>query len=322
MTIWDVIIVGAGPAGSSLAIHLCRAGKRVLLLDKRRFPRPKPCGGLLSPLALKMAPLPLTPCFRATPSLVTEIDASGQTSLHQETTALVRRLEMDHWLLQQAIAAGATLLTIRGLRKITQGESVRLTLSDRRMLLARVLVGADGAASSVRRLIGEERKSPGFAIEREVPLHKPPREMLFDYHSVKGGYAWYFPMSGSVNAGIAKFDGERPDPDALDAWIAAHFGADVDAAKAVGAPILTCQYGFLPGKDRVLLIGDAAGLADDLTGEGLSHAFASARFAAAALLDHPEHPLALYSQLLTRHCVAHLHQRIGHANALYLGDFG
>lgn len=310
----DALVVGAGPAGSSVAIHLARAGARVLLADKARFPRDKPCGGGLTGRALKRIPVD--------PSPVVERDVDrfelrlryGATFARSHTEPLIRmtqRRRLDEFLAEQAAVAGA---------EFRDGVKVELTELHDGGITARIggvtvhadtLVGADGANGVVARAAGlGEGIVRGVALEGNVPLERLggdlERTAVIELAVVLGGYGWVFPKGDHANLGVGGWGREGPRlRQHLDRLARAH-GLSLDAlAELRGHRLPMRRLGTPAAHGRVLLVGDAAGLVDPLSGDGMYEAFVSAQLAADAILsgelDGYTHALAA---ALDRHAAA------------------
>ena len=310
----DVLVVGAGPAGSSTAIHLARGGARVLLVDKARFPRDKPCGGGLTGRALKRIPVD--------PSPVVERDVDrfelrlryGSTFARSHSEPLIRmtqRRRLDAFLAEHAVAAGADF---------RDGTKVELTELGTGGVTARVgaevvqagaVIGADGANGVVARAsgVGEEIVR-GVALEGNVPLERLhgdlERTAVIELAVVPGGYGWVFPKGDHANLGVGGWGTEGPRlRDHLDRLARAH-GLSLDALTELrGHRLPMRRLGTPAAKGPVLLVGDAAGLVDPLSGDGMYEAFVSARLAADAVLtgDLEGYTSAL-SAVLDRHAAA------------------
>jgi len=287
MNRYDVIVVGGGPGGSSAAYHLTRAGARVLVLDRARFPRYKTCGGAVPQSVLQHFPFD----FGAIPSAqVAEVRYSlaGQREVRvpmaERLVKMVMRDTFDMYLLRHC---GAEVRDGCAAREVTEEiQGVRVVTEQGEVIQARYLVGADGAKSLVAQQLGVPRaRRPGGAVEVEAPI--PPHLLgryadvaLFELGAVPNGYLWIFPKGGHLSVGIGAMNATHA---ALKETLwreMKRFGLDLDGAVAHAHPIPV-----YPGRKRFhsrrcLLVGDAAGLADGLIGEGIRYAVKSGQLAA------------------------------------------
>jgi geranylgeranyl reductase family protein len=312
---FDALVVGAGPAGSSTAIHLARVGARVLLVDKARFPRDKPCGGGLTGRALKGIPVD--------PSPVVERDVdrfelrlrygSSFARRHQEPLIrMTQRRRLDAFLVEQAVAAGAELRDGARVESIEHDESGVTARVDRDAVRAGVLVGADGANGVVARTVGiGDAIVRGVALEGNVPLelfrkHDLDRTAVIELAVLPGGYGWVFPKGDHANLGVGGWGSEGPRLRDHLARLARANGVDPKALTELrGHRLPMRRLGTPAGSGRTLLVGDAAGLVDPLSGDGMYEAFVSARLAADAIVsgDLDGYTAAL-SGALDRHAAA------------------
>jgi geranylgeranyl reductase family protein len=292
---FDVAVVGAGPAGSVTAHHLARAGARVLLLDKARFPRDKPCGGGLTGRALRELPFAVGAVVEdvATRVMLRARYRGGYERRSREPlVALTQRIRLDAFLAEQASRAGANFRDGARVAEITPLErSVRLTVDDRPVEAA-VLVGADGANGRSARTLGlAAAVVRGVALEGNVRYgvahpYAFAGRIVLEFGVVPGGYAWVFPKGDHVNVGVGGWEGEGPRlREHLRRLCAAH-GIPVERLEHVRGHRLPMR---LPGArlayGRALVVGDAAGLVDPFSGDGLYEAFLSARIAASTVGD-------------------------------------
>jgi geranylgeranyl reductase family protein len=289
----DVIVVGAGPAGSSCARRAAELGLTTLVLEKASFPRPKPCASGLSARALEALGDAVTPVLHDTVDTIRVVFGPGLTLRWQgrdRVLATTTRRELDARLVGLAESAGARFEFGRRVSAVTpEGEAVSVTAGAERWT-ARFAVAADGPWSAVRRALGLARPRHGGAIYvRAYPgdadlLARFRGAITFDLSAARRGYGWIFPKRDHVNVGVY-----RQAPLSRDLR-----GALSSFLEAVGLGSWTAEgpYAFpIPidarvaglGSGRVLLAGDAAGLTDPITGEGIPHAIASGRLAAEAV---------------------------------------
>jgi geranylgeranyl reductase family protein len=294
MDVWDAIVVGAGPAGCAAAYDLAAAGQSVLLLDKSDFPRPKACAGGLTAKAVKTLRYSIEPVVRSVVRRV-QLESNGlSTSLKSREPICVMtvRAELDEYCLGKTVAVGADFRRISAVRAITRAESgVQLVTVDA-TYRARFLIGADGASGQVRRLCSEGTWfSPGFALEVQTAMPAGEVDLTFDFGSVPGGYAWVFPKGNHLNVGIYSVSSAAGlTRSGLLAYVKRRLG--VDAADHVtgqylgmGAEACGVDCARTDLRDRVLLVGDAGGFVDPLTGEGIYGAILSGQAAAGAALS-------------------------------------
>jgi len=290
---WDVVVVGAGPAGSSAAFDLARAGLSVRLLDKRAFPRVKPCAGGLTPKALARLRFSVAPVIRrVTRDVVVSHAMRRERRLSSQAPlcALTLRAELDAFLLDRARDEGADFQLVRGLSSVCEhADGVDVTDRTGAVCRARYLLGADGARSQVRRLATPfAPATEAFALEGQVPrsaLAGRRTSFTFDFGAVAQGYGWVFPKDDHVSVGLytrKPADVAMAKPMLRD-YARARLGVS-DVEHVVGATLGTGGERYVPASERVLLVGDAAGLVDPLLGEGIHNAIASGQAAAAAVI--------------------------------------
>ncbi len=312
---FDAIVVGAGPAGSAAAIHLARGGARVLLLDRARFPRDKPCGGGLTGRALRHAPCDVS-CVveHDVDRFVVRVGYGKKVERRADGTVIrmSQRRRLDHHLVEQAVAAGADFrdgTRVTELARDAAGTSVRADGLD---ACAPFLVGADGVNGVVARSFGlGEGIVHNVALEGNVPWGALDPAVFagrvwVELGVVPGGYAWAFPKGDHANLGVGGSGTEGPRLRAhLDRLARAH-GLDPAAVEGVrGHRIPMRRLGTRAADGRVLLVGDAAGLVDPLSGDGIYEAFVSGKLAAQAILaGAPETYEPAVSAALDRHAGA------------------
>ena len=289
---WDVVVVGAGPAGCAAAWDLAAAGRRVLLLDRAEFPRHKACAGGLTRKSLRALRYSVAPVVRETVSAIVVERRTGEAATlasRNAVCAMTVRQELDDFCFRKTLSAGAQFRrvgTITGIDGDEGGVTVRTAEQNFR---GRFLIGADGVHSRVRQLTAGERPGwfrRGFALEAKVyPEDGRGSKLIFDFAPVRQGYGWVFPKRDHLNVGLGVYNDsgtEKLDRPRLESYVRERFGR-------ARAEHVTGQYlGFgaenaPPAQGRVFLVGDAGGFADALTGEGIHGAIASGQAAAAAI---------------------------------------
>lgn len=288
---YDAIVVGAGPAGSSTAYWLGEAGKRVLVLEKERLPRYKPCGGAVAKVVFDRFPFDLSSVVEREVSRVRFRFRDGRevaVDLPERPLVTVMRDRFDYHILQQASANvrdGCPVVAVQqdeaGVEVVTQaGETFS----------ARYLVGADGANSRVARFAGlRKEKRMGVTIEAEVAaddslLAEYADTALFLFGASRWGYLWVFPKAEHLSVGIGTFLGKAPTMKETLQQEMGRLGIEVVGARQRGHLLPTYVRHEPLHQGRVLLAGDAAGLVDPLLGEGIRHAVDSGKLAAEAVL--------------------------------------
>lgn len=317
---WDLAVVGAGPAGATAALAAMRTdpAARVLLLDRAEFPRDKACGdGIAVHVADELRALGAGQVLAGAP-LITGLRLTtpgGITAPGRPRRAnhVVPRTEFDARLVAAAVDAGAQLSTAK-VRTVTRDGS-RVVLDDRHA--ARVVIAADGANSTVRRLLGlpaNHGRHLGIAVRGYAPGDPADLEQRIDM--VADGwpaYAWDFPTgTGLRNVGVGVVrDRLRGGKAALHERLV-NLYPEVDTATLRAHHLPFSSSRPRPAHGRVLLAGDAASLVNPLSGEGIYYAVVSGRLAGEAALQQPDAAGAVYRRALH----ARLGRHFAHTRAL------
>jgi len=291
----DVLVVGAGPAGSATAIHLARGGASVLLADRARFPRDKACGGGVTGRALRQAPCDITPVVERvvdTFELRLHHNRSFRRTSREPLILMTQRRRLDAYLAEQAIAVGATFRDGARVEQIEIGADEITATVGGTAIAADVLVGADGANGVVARAAGLDTGIVrGVALEGNIPWELLDRDRnaytaVIEFGAPAGGYGWLFPKAEHANIGVGGWAAEGPKLRQHLARLAQAYGVDSELVTDVRGHRLPMRRvgAATPVRDNVLLVGDAAGLVDPLSGDGMYEAFTSARLAAEAIL--------------------------------------
>lgn len=321
---YDVLVVGAGPAGATAAVVLARGGARVALVDKAAFPRDKACGDLIGPRGVGVLDeLGLAPRGRRVGDMEV-VGPTGHRVILRASAGVtypgfgvaVARRDFDADLRLSAVDAGAVGITGRaaGPRYGADGQLVGFRVERGAAggidVEADVVIGADGALSRVgatANLVDEGKVLWGFAMRGYLP-EAPPRlpQIAFWEPTPRAGYpgyGWLFPGSGDdSNIGIGvgfrgnRQAGSRAARD-LAAFVSAFRPHAAPLERRLGGWLKMGMVGSHPGRGRTLLVGDAAGLVNSLQGEGISQALGSGRAAAEAILaGGPAHAAERYRQ--------------------------
>ncbi len=276
MAAHDVAVIGAGPAGSTAAYRLARAGARVLLVDKARFPRDKPCGGGVTLRAARLLPFSIDPVVEDVVDRVEcglDFGPRFERRAHAPLAYMTQRKRLDHFLLEQAADAGA---------------DVRLeTTMDAREVDADVVVGADGCNGTSAKQLGLGGSIVhGVALEANYPYdERYAHAMTLQIACVRGGYGWIFPKGDHVNVGVGGNVSEGPKLRAVLRRMCEAYGVDPDAAvetRGYRLPMRTAATTLV--RANAAVIGDAAGLVDPFSGDGMYEAFLSAQLVTEAIL--------------------------------------
>ena len=303
-TPWDVVVVGAGPAGSSAARAAVEAGaERVLLLEKAELPRYKTCGGGLIGYSRRSLPEGFDIPVRQRIDAIT-FTLNGQKERTRRDRAgdllvLVNRAEFDLALAKAAVDAGVVLRTGSAVTALEQDEAGRtvLTLADGERVLANAVVGADGSASRIGRYVGVRCAQVDLGLEAEIQV--PPKvadewanRVLVDWGPLPGSYGWVFPKGDVLTVGVINARGEGEATRKYYRDFIERLGLAEYPTVSDSGHLTRCRESGSPlSRGRVLVAGDAAGLLEPWTREGISFALRSGTLAgksAAELAGHPE----------------------------------
>ncbi len=309
----DVIIAGGGPAGACLAYRLAREGLDVLLLEKGSPPRPKPCAGGVSRRALCELPFYPAPVIEEEISrfiFSCRLSDPVETVTAEPAVYTVRREKFDAFLLDKAASAGAGI--IKGIRVQgveNDGVGCRVTAGGN-TYRCKILAGADGANSNVARALGLNcRKFCGLTLDCHLcpPSGVPPalRETIrVDYGFKYKGYTWVFPKKDSLSIGAGMLHGPVKgalQPALVKMMASLQLKEQIKPVQKRGWILPLNPFPQRLHSSAALLLGDAAGLVDSFSGEGILYALKSARLAAGIIAEEIRKPcprLGGYSKLI------------------------
>jgi geranylgeranyl reductase family protein len=315
----DVIIAGAGPAGAIAAYLLAKQGISAIILEKETFPRYKVCGGGLTHKIMNELPFPVKPVIES--SIFTIRFSYHFQHVFSRTSPdpviyCTMRDRLDSFLLEMATEAGARVLFDEQVTGIQQNNNIVVVNTKKKQYFTQIVIGAEGAARTVARSMDLGKNiSMGMAWEAEVLAH--PEDILrysqtafLDWGTFPGGYGWVFPKKDHFSVGVG-------GPASLSKKMIAYYeqftkstGIRFLETKSLRSwPIPVCTRKGQFHKGRVMIIGDAAGLTDSMTGEGIYYAVKSAKIAAESsvnLLNGKATSLDSYSERINSEIMTEL----------------
>lgn len=288
-----IAVLGGGPAGSSAALALARSGANVDLYLPTR-PGEKPCGGAVPEHVLpKLAgfdpsPLPAV----VSPSAVLENARGGRVSLDLQGLRIFRRRDLDAALAEAAVAAGAVRRAAKAERLEWESDTIQITASGETRSYDWA-VGADGARGLSRRALGLRARGDSLGLGGSLSGIEWSR-LVLAFPGLGDSYAWIFPRPGGASVGIAYTPDRVRDAAAraaldalLDRYLPANWRQLPGPRYRYPIPVFGpwTLESVRKGLDRcILLVGDAAALADPLTREGIRYGMLSGLWAAESLL--------------------------------------
>lgn len=289
----DVLVIGAGPAGALLAYLLASQGLRLVLVEQAALPRVKPCGGGLNWKTLALLPwAPLSVTERVVSRVVftQRLRQAFSRTYPQPLVTMVTRCTFDHWLVHHAANAGAAVYDRCRITQVeAQPQGFRVQ-ADGVIWHSRYLAFADGAKSTLRRQLGFAAVVPhdiGLDMEVEADTGCPwtPDTLYIDWGTAPQTYAWAFPKAQHWSIGVK---GPAAQGQKLVHYLRQfmqrwHLTAAQGTRSYLAHMLPTRQPDTPIVQGRALVLGDAAGLLEPFTGEGIYYALRSAHLAADAL---------------------------------------
>lgn len=297
-TLYDVAVVGTGPAGSMAAHDLAKANLKVLIIEKRELPRYKVCGGGFVYRGFRDLPFDAA---EVVDLQFKEVDIYFDDGTHlvaadnRPVISMVMRDKFDYLLTQKAIENGAVLKQGEKLTAIDHQNDQILLSTNKGTYSAKTVIAADGAYSPTAKMAGWKTDSRTLIPALEYEIYVSPEEyekhrhhVRFDMGAVPHGYGWVFPKNGHLSVGVGGFGNGGGKLDLKTACMKYIDDMDINNIQEIkkfgfNIPITPREEGFV--KDGVFLTGDAAGFADPITAEGISNAIFSGRYAAKAIIE-------------------------------------
>ena len=309
--IWDAVVIGAGPAGATAARRLAQNSATTLLLEKHTLPRYKACGGGVPARTIALLDgLDLSPVSEGIIDTI-EVSHLGQSWFRktspQPLAWMVMRDRFDQFLCEQAVTAGAVLHDATPVQSITPLDGHYEVETPAGVVLARHVLAADGATGPTARwldLDSAPTRSAAFEIEvaaSAAALERWQGAVNVDVGYRPWGYGWVFPKDGKLSVGVVLAPKHgRTIREQTSRYLSRLGLSDATIVQVQGHPIRYRRSEHEPvGRDRVLLLGDAAGLADEFTAEGIAYAVHSGQLAADAVLGTND-PAARYTASINR----------------------
>ncbi len=300
---FHTVIVGGGPGGLACATLLAQQGKDVLVLERNSAIGPKGCAGGIPSVAQNLG-FPDTLWERSFTRQ--QINSNWQHTVIQDDKPIIRTVDrgrLGRWMEARAVAAGVCITTNALVLQISED---RVTTKGGDEFSFDFLVGADGSSSLVRRQMGIPTEKIGVGINYQIAGDFPEMQWHLNTDLFGNGYAWIFPHQDTASIGVyARRSTSKPGIllNSLHQWAAAH-GHELKSRQPQAALI---NFDFRGWRfNNRFLVGDAAGLASGLTGEGIYSAIVSGEEAAHTILDQGYDSKKM-AQLIKRH---HQHARI------------
>jgi len=293
-TYYDVIVVGGGPSGGIAAYNLVKHGYKVLILEKEKLPRYKPCGGGVTSKALELIDIDISEAVerKLNVSLISTLQRKNIRYVGNNMGVMVMRSNFDYLIIKNAVMNGATLIenqTVKDVRILNKSKAIVSTQDSE--FRAKVVIGADGVNSVVAKSVKlRQQKQLSVAIEAEVSVEQnivDRHDVVIDFSAVPYGYAYIFPKKNHLSVGVYTV---QPKMHRLRQYLKEYLKRtrSLDNHKIIsskghlvplGGTSETLHY------ENVVLVGDAAGLADPFWGEGIFYGIKSGQIASDSIVQ-------------------------------------
>lgn len=277
---YDVIIIGAGPAGIAAAKTFDKSGISFCIIDKNKFPRQKLCGGgltnksinMLKKLNLDINPIQNKPCK----NVIIENKSTKKELELDNSIVMIDRIDFDNAILKQItgdIFLEENIIDINDNTLSTNKDTYEF----------KYIIFADGVNGYSRKFIQNRRF--GFCVEYESD--KLTDKVILNFNAINGGYGWIFPKESHTTIGLGNFDTNKCDYINLICEFAKKHNFEIDKTKIKGyhIPLYSRDIYEKSVINNKLLVGDAASLVDPISGEGIYYAMASGMYAAQSIIQ-------------------------------------
>ena len=294
--IFDVAIIGSGPAGASAAFKLAEKGISTVIIEKETLPRYKTCGGAFGFAGRKIMPFDISEvvekeCFNID-AFFDKIDKKFSIQKNEPIITMVMRADFDNFIVKKAQELGVTLLEDHKLTDISFKDDIILHTS-KGEVKTKFVIAADGALGKTAKFAGwEETRLLIPALEYEVEVNdedfkRLSKSVRLDFDAVPMGYGWCFPKKNHLSIGVGslrkvKVDFKQCYRDYIENTLKV---TEIISEEMHGfqVPVSIRKDGFV--KNNVFLVGDAAGFADPLSAEGIPNAILSGNMAADSIIE-------------------------------------
>ncbi len=287
---WDVAVVGAGPGGLAAAHAAASAGARTIVFERAEHPRYKTCGGGLIGTSLGLAASRIPVPARDTVAAITFTDRGRRPFTRRSPQApvltMVRRADFDHAWYRAAAEAGATVCQNAQVRAVDQdADGASVKLADGTTVTAEVVIGADGSAGITSRHVGVTFDQQDLGLEVELAATAADRRawrgrVQLDWGPEPGSYGWVFPKDDELTVGVIMAKGRGAATKQYLARFLDQLGLAGREVRRDSGHLTRCRAVDAPlRRGRVIVVGDAAGLLEPWTREGISYALRSGTWA-------------------------------------------
>ncbi len=315
---FDVVIIGSGPAGGMAAVQCAEAGLKTVLLEKVDLPRRKVCAGGVVKRAIQLLPNDLDYPIESVCDTVELRLHDPETSFkehREDLVTMVDRAKFDYSIIQYAEKKGAQIFDGVEVKSVQPHENHVEIVTAEKTYTTAYLILAEGANARIANCFWDDDRVLAPALESEVML--PPEKLAefqgiarFDFDVISSGYTWVFPKKDHISVGIGHFSTKKAGLnkifDAYKQQLGLTGEYEERNRKGYVIPIKPRQAPYM--KQRMILVGDAAGFADPITAEGFTYALKSGIEAGNAIVkgNNPDEVFELYHEAIKEDVVQEL----------------